>query len=265
MKITNDVRQVLEKGISIDGNALKITRQLDRVLYIKIAALLKALGAVWDRKSQSHLGPDDLAGRIERALIVGFVTTDRDLGFFWTPSAIAERMADFVTTKRPNPAPTDKMRDAILPYVLEPSAGNGMLVDAILRRGGKVVAIEWDKERRRLLAERHNVIVPRRDDETVDFLDFYPNAMFEGIIANPPFARVGRGDHVDHLNHMLNILAPTGRLACVMPASLCFREDRRYMELRKRIGLMHGRIERLRDGSFKESGTMVNTCLVYVG
>lgn len=50
-----------------------------------------------------------------------------------------------------------------------------------------------------------------------------------------------------------------------MPASLLFREDRRYREARMTISAENGRIEALPAASFVASGTGVNTCIVLIG
>ncbi|MFZ2152090.1 MAG: hypothetical protein WAV09_03220 [Minisyncoccia bacterium] len=243
MKISEDVRQVLERGVVIDGSYLRITQKLDRVLYMKVAKTLDALGAKWERRVQSHVSDPELGSRIEQALVQGEVTTDRDLGFFATPRKLAEQMAEWVC-----PVPGLS--------VLEPSAGSGALADAATARGAKVTCIEYYGQRATTLANRWRYTL------NADFMDYTALIPYQGIIANPPFCKVGLGDHLDHLTRMLTMLAPGGRLACVMPASLIFREDRRYAEMRRALGAAGAKIEPLPEGTFKESGTLVNTCLV---
>ena len=263
MKITSDVRAVLERGIEIEGATLKIPAQLDRVLYMKVMKVLTALDIVWSKSMKVHVFGGDGEGRIERALIAGEATTDRDVGFFATPPALADRIARFVVPEAVPEAFT----------VLEPSAGEGAIVSALVKRGASVHAIEWDLRRRQTLRDWF-IPDPVGVSPFDDFMKYQSNPTargsgtilaFEAIAANPPFCKVGLGDHVDHLALMLELLTPGGRLACVMPASLLFREDRRYVSLRMKIAANKGRIEALPAQSFKASGTNVNTCVVLVG
>ncbi len=261
MKISKEVRAILERRIEVTqtatGSRLAITAELDRKLYIQVAAVLGAMEAKWSRQLQVFAADAELSSRIEQALISGEVTTAKDVGFFPTPRVLAERMAEFVVRKPGM-------------QVLEPSAGTGVLVAAAVARDAFVHCVEWDNFRSRELKDRFTIAIAVSTQR--DFVEYAkdhdgrPFQMYEGILANPPFCRVGQGDHVDHLHRMIDLLSPGGRLACVMPASLLFRVDKRYVELRKRIGLFKGaKIEALPEGTFKESGTLVNTCLVQIG
>jgi phospholipid N-methyltransferase len=245
LRIEDDVRKVLEGGVVTEGQSLKITAQLDRALYVKVNKVLEALGGAWKRNLKAHLFADDAGSAVEQALIAGEVTTAQSVGFFPTPEALAERMADFVV-------------QGGCRLVLEPSAGTGVLVSAVLKRGVPVCAVEWDPQRRAALAALPKVAVL---DEP-DFLAAPFKGAFDGIISNPPFCKVGKGDHLDHLTRMVSLLKSGGRLACVMPRSIEFRMDKRHVALRQLIALRGGRIEALPDGTFKASGTMVNTSLV---
>jgi phospholipid N-methyltransferase len=256
MKITNEVREVLESGIRIDGDFVVITAQLDRKLYVKVNEVLEALGGKWKRSAKAHVFVGDAGDLIEQALLHGEVTTDRDAGFFPTPRVLADEMARWVV---PNAT--------ALVTVLEPSAGSGVLIDAVMfqRESARVVALEWDDKRRQALTVWHRENPRIQIFPDSDFLEFEPAQRYAAIIANPPFCKVGLGDHLDHLHHMLALLAPRGRLACVMPASLMFRQDKRYAATRASVSFCSGTITPLPAGTFKEAGTMVNTCLVKIG
>src|SRR5690606_34403981 len=60
------------------------------------------------------------------------------------------------------------------------------------------------------------------------------------------------------------MLNPGGRLLAIAASSLASRDDALTSALRERIAEFGGRIDALPDGSFKESGTGVNTVLVVV-
>ena len=78
---------------------------------------------------------------------------------------------------------------------------------------------------------------------------------------NPPFCKVGLGDHLDHVQRAYDMLVPDGVLVSVLPASVTFRQDRRYAGFRDWV-LANGEITPLPANSFKASGTNVNTVVV---
>lgn len=244
MRIAPDVREVLER-VTIDGTDVVLAGQLDRKLYTKTNAVLEALGGRWNRSKKAHVFAVDAAGLVEAALVRGEVATKKEDGFFPTPMPLVLRMVEFVVT-----SPGMK--------VLEPSAGDGRMAQAARSRGAAVSVVEWSSERRAAL---HGVEVGLSVFTACDFMEIPMRAGdYDGIVANPPFCRVGRGDHIDHLNKMLD-LAPA-RLACVMPRSIEFRTDRRHTVLRERLSGLGATIESLPEGTFRESGTDVRTSLV---
>ena len=64
------------------------------------------------------------------------------------------------------------------------------------------------------------------------------------------------------VTHAMRFLRPGGKLASIMSTGVEFREDRRTREFRELVRLHGGRIERLPSGTFRESGTDVETVLV---
>lgn len=256
MKIVPEVRKVLESQIRVNGAELELVGQLDRKIYVKVNEVLEALGGTWNRKAKRHIFDETIADRIERTLVAGEVTTEADEGFFPTPDALATRLAEFVVPD----AEREKEH-----FVLEPSAGTGALVRALLARGPKVQVVGVEYNLQRLLKMQLSIANPNFTlAKEPDFMKFWSELPLTGICANPPFCKVGAGDHVDHLGKMLDLLPQTARLACVMPASLRFRNDRRYVAIRDRIAGRGGRIEDLPALSFQSSGTNVNTCLVFI-
>ena len=154
--------------------------------------------------------------------------------------------------------------------VLEPSAGTGRLLDPLfnsegtewaLGNGGELVAVEINSELAKALRRQYVAATV----QCADFLSIDPPrdpaAMFDRIIMNPPFTR---GVDVQHVQHAMRFLKPGGRLVAIMSNGLTFRQDRATAALRDCIGEMGGTIERLPPGSFKASGTAVETVLVVV-
>lgn len=60
----------------------------------------------------------------------------------------------------------------------------------------------------------------------------------------------------------MKFLRPRGRLVAIMAAGVLFRQTKAFVAFRAMVENNGGTIERLPEGAFKESGTMVNTVIV---
>jgi predicted RNA methylase len=94
-----------------------------------------------------------------------------------------------------------------------------------------------------------------------NFLDEKPDPRFKFVVMNPPF---GRQADIDHVRHAHGFLKAKGKLVAVMSAGVKFRENRKTVEFRDFVTTHGGSIEPLPAGSFKGSGTNVNTCMVVI-
>ncbi len=146
--------------------------------------------------------------------------------------------------------------------VLEPSAGTGGIVRALLAARAHVDAVEVDAGRvaqLRQIARMH----PRLAVYHGNFLQMLPRPVYSHIIMNPPFA----GTHyMQHVMHAWEFLAPGGTLITILPATVEFGESkvhdafRAWMEARK-----HGwklSFYDLPPETFAAAGTRINTCYV---
>lgn len=246
MKVDTDVLLILERSECL-GTCLRLPKsQLERPLYMRVDAALKAAGGKWDRKAGGHLFQGSAADAIEALILTGEIAKPQDFGFFETPVELARRV---IRLSELTPGMT----------VLEPSAGKGRLADLARGAGGHVLCVELlSKNCEVLLAKQHSVI-PMQDFLAFD-VPILP-ARFDRVVMNPPFA--GRAD-IHHIMHAAKFLKPGGRLVSIASASVLFRQDKLACAFRDFIGASEGigSIEALPEGSFKESGTMVNTALV---
>ena len=270
MTLDEDVLAVLSGLVVSPTGSVRIVERLDRAMYTKANKALEALGFEWSRKHQSHVFDvgnavaEDQAEllareRLERAIMTGEVTTDADLGFFPTPEPLA---ADLVA-----------MADIRSHHaVLEPSAGDGALYLSIInghpqKRVGFeaptfVALVERDEARRHKLK-----LIVRSCDEVVeneDFMDFEESEPYDRVVMNPPFCKVGQGDHLDHVKRAWLMLASGGVLVSVLPAGVEFRQDKRHVQFRAWIEKYGGELNRLPEDSFKSSGTSVRTCVLRI-
>jgi predicted RNA methylase len=172
--------------------------------------------------------------------------TPEDLGQFDTPMRLAAEIVERAEVE-------------LGMNVLEPSAGLGNLVDEIEMAGGQVMACECDSARMKRLSARCALAGGNRQG---DFLQVEPYPGFDRVIMNPPFAKEA---DIDHVMHAAKFLRPGGRLVAVMSAGTKFRTSKRAQDFRSFVAARGGSIEDLPEGSFKVSGTGVNTVLVSFG
>lgn len=252
IKVTTEVQRVLRSSLRIEGNHVQIMDKLERSLYVQVANVLVALGGKWSRTQGAHVFPAPPGEAIDAAIASGAVRPIRnELGFFPTPAPLA---AELVAAAGVRPGS----------YALEPSAGTGSIVKALLDAGAHVTAVEYDRPMRLALPERVRspslTVSPFPDFMTADFRGME----FDFIVMNPPFTKSGQGDHIDHFRRALELLVPGGVLIAVMPSSISFRQDKRHRDFRDQLTRLSAKIAPLPDGSFKEAGTNVHTITIQV-
>jgi predicted RNA methylase len=248
MQVTEQVRFILERA-DFMGRKLVIRTQLDRALYAEVNKVLEALGGKWEKREKAHIFPEDARDTVMAALAEGRVETAQEAGWFPTPPHVVEQLIEL----------------AHLPdqgcYILEPSAGEGAIAGPLLARGHRVDMVEKDHGRARKLYDLIGTPSDHRQQGrsaggvvAMDFMAFNSDRCYDRVIMNPPFA--GKTD-VEHVDHALRMLKPGGRLVAVMSAGIAFRKDKATAGLLDRSTL----IKQLPEGTFKQSGTSVNTVI----
>lgn len=262
-KIKPEVLDVLGRS-TVTENQLRLPEQLDRKLYVEVNKVLEALGGTWNRKARAHLFLDDAADVVDAAVLTGEFARPQDFGFFETPDPLAAQLVKQAGIERQH-------------HVLEPSAGRGAIARAILLCGARPamgpVSLDCIELQDQHVDFLHKDLLPRFRDTEVrimqrDFLTVTPPApefQYDRIVMNPPFSKQA---DLAHVTHALSFLKPGGRLVSVMAAGVLFRTDRKTTTFRDLLrgvgGPFCGVIEPLPEGSFKVSGTNVNTVVVDV-
>lgn len=250
LALGQETLRVLSSG-ELDGTVFRITAgQLPRKLYESVNEALERLGGRWDRRTRGHVFQEDPSEALDRVILTGEVGPANELNFFETPPLLARRMVQTA---------------GILPgqRILEPSAGRGAILREILSYVETEVRLpvlaEWcEIDPGRQEACR---LVAGRDPVADDFLTVPTDSWdlcWNRILMNPPFSR---GRDVEHITHAHRLLAPGGRLVAIVSAGVNFRQERRYRDFRDLVAAQ-GYIEPLPAGTFKASGTDVNTVLV---
>lgn len=169
----------------------------------------------------------------------------KDLAFYATPKSVVDALVRDLRVE-----PTSR--------VLEPSAGEGAIVDALLRFGCVVDAVEIDPGRvSRIRANPRLTVIP------ANFLRLAPRAEYDAVVMNPPFC----GTHwMEHVVHAFEFLRPGGVLRAVLPATAEVAETAKHEAFRawasKRASSSWRMFTSLPSESFASSGTRISTVIL---
>lgn len=164
----------------------------------------------------------------------------KDLQFYWSPKPAIQAALDAagIYELRYGDERRSQMR------VLEPSCGDGRILDEIRARGCQSFGIEVHAGRAaEARAKGHAVL-------TGNFLEQPARPEFDVVVMNPPF--YGR-HYVKHVRHALKFLKPGGTLISILPATAHYEHKE-----------LEGRWVDLPQGSFSEAGTNVPTGILTI-
>lgn len=230
--------------VEIQDNLIKLPAgQLERKQYVAVNEILESMGGAWNRKAKAHTFAGDPTDKLESVLLTGEIIKPQDYGYYPTPPELVKRLielADITSTD----------------IILEPSAGQGAIAVAAACEVGmnNVDCYEILPENCKILRDlRFRVF-------QMDFLGATPVQFYDRVIMNPPFAPPKQIE-IDHVLHAWEFLKPGGRLVSIMSTGVLFRENKKTVGFREMLN-KYGHYERNPTGSFKISGTGVNTIIV---
>lgn len=235
MKLSQEVINVLSDCTITENKLFLPNTQLDRKLYLLVDKALKSLGGKWNRKEKAHLFDNDINESIEQLIQTGeYVDVKKEFQFFKTPEELAKKLVDI-----------SNISDG--ETVLEPSAGTGNIASLI----PNCDVIELNETNRQFLKDNGFNLIHD------DFLSF--DKPYDVIVGNPPFSKQ---QDIEHVTRMIKLAKKT--VVSIMSASVLFRNNKKTVEFRELVEKYNGTFEELPAGSFKESGTMVNACIVVI-
>ncbi|MES1942442.1 DNA restriction methylase [Salinisphaera sp. T5B8] len=166
----------------------------DRKLLAEAQAVLEALGGVPIHNGNSYLFDYPADQVINEVVFSAMLPDHRSHQFYPTPSSLAQEVIEAAQI-----GPGHRC--------LEPSAGQGGLARYMPKDCTRCVEV----------SALNCQVLRARDFETTeaDFLS-WRDGVFDRICMNPPF---DRRRALAHLEHAASMLAPGGRLVCVLPAS----------------------------------------------
>lgn len=165
----------------------------------------------------------------------------KDLQFYWTPPAVIEAALEYAGIHEQK---YYRSGDVPSRRVLEPSCGDGRILDELRARRCHTLGIEYHPGRAaEARAKGHSVL-------TANFLDQPATGDFDFVVMNPPF--YGR-HYARHVRHALGFLKPRGTLVSILPATAHYDHDE-----------LQGEWRDLPVASFAEAGTNVPTGMLRI-
>lgn len=244
MEIKRSILDIIASCEIHDNILLLPPVQLNRTDYLAVNKVLEALGGKWNRKAGGHTFDYDPSEKIEDIILTGeYTDAKKDYQFFPTPPKLAEYLCDLTEIDETT-------------TVLEPSCGKGNIADAAWKRNpARLLGIELNDDLKPLLVDKpYEVLIGQ------DFLS-YSEETWDRIVMNPPFSKC---QDRTHILKAYERLTPGGILVSVASSSILWRTDNRSEVFRDFLSGVHATIEELDEGAFKESGTMVRTCIVKI-
>lgn len=241
-----DITDIIKDCTIANGNIIKLPDiQLERADYMKVKKLFESNGGKWKGgKCQGFLfDTTDVSSILAR--LQGGDTTNRKkkYQFFETPADVARRLA----VRLGDVEPTHR--------ILEPSAGRGALIKAVLEEwpDQAVDCYELMEENRAELAK-----MPGARLLGDDFMEAEVG-MYDKIIANPPFTY---NQDIKHVMKMWEHLSEGGQMAVIMGCHWQFASDKPSKAFRSMVESTDHDITILPKGTFRDSGTDVESVML---
>lgn len=233
------------KGCRVDGNVVKLPDvALDRKVYTDVKKALELIGGKWKGgKIAGFVFASDPTEFLEAVQGGEKRNLKKEFQFFATPPDLADYLVSVACPDRGS-------------RTLEPSAGQGAIVEAMKRAGfdGDVDCYELMDANLLILAKNEQVNILGGD-----FLASNPEGEYDTIIANPPFSK---NQDIDHFMHMVRHLKPGGRIVSVMSSHWENSKNKKETAFRKFLDDSLALVYEVDPGTFKVSGTMVGARVV---
>ena len=244
MKLSSDVIESL-KRCKIEGNTLFLPPISEGPLenYQQVRQALMNAGATY--KKNTFIFKSDAQPFIDRLTSGESANIKKEFQFFPTPDDIADHLVSLAGLQE-----SDR--------ILEPSAGQGAIVNAILRQNEHAIieCCELMPENADILLKAGYKVIRN------DFMQITDRkSAYDKIIANPPF---NKNQDIDHIFKMWECLKPGGRIVTIASKHWQHSNNKKEKQFREWLYMVGAEIISIDGGQFKESGTMVATCIVVI-
>ncbi len=249
-----DTKEKVLQNCIVEGTVIKLPDgQLERKLYQEVAKSLELIGGKWvGRSTMGFVFPTDPTELLEQIANGENRNLKKEFQFFGTPDSLCDELVQLSEINN-------------LHSVLEPSAGQGAIINAIHRKYGKgrmVHVFELMPTNQIILRK-----ISRVDFLGDDFLSYNPQKGFMGvegfdrIIANPPFSK---NQDIDHVRKMYDVLKVGGRLVSIVSTHWQMSNNKKETEFKNWLKQVGAVIKEVPVGAFKESGTNVKTLILII-
>lgn len=244
------------RGCTVDGNIVRLPNiQLQRDLYLNVAKSLNLIGGKWKGGKVAGFvfqgDPSDLISQISEGVKRNL---KKEFQFFATPDIIADRLVSIADIGIGN-------------RILEPSAGQGAIINAITRKHPEVADVDCYElmDINRTFLEK----IPKAHVLGSDFFNLVdhvrknPSAfkMYDRIVANPPFSK---NQDIDHIYGMYDVLKVGGRMVSIASKHWEQCENKKETAFRSWLEKVGATTEDVSPGEFKSSGTGVGAVIVVI-
>lgn len=240
-----ETKEILQQ-CTIDGNVVKLPSiQLDRKEYLDVKKQLELIGGKWKGgKVQGFVFDSDPTELLEQISNGEKRNLKKEFQFFATPDQLADQLVELADLDG-----TEK--------ILEPSAGRGAIVKAIHRELGYVDV--WGYE----LMPINQTFLDKVDHFKLLGSDFLTecDTSFDAIIANPPFSK---NQDIEHIQKMYEHLNYGGKLVSIASKHWQFTTGKKETAFREWLEEVNAVVIDIDAGEFKESGTMIATCIIVI-
>ncbi len=261
-ELTETELEILQQYLEIlEGNLVRITKNLDREHFERMKLILERLGGVYMTGRKRFAFDLDPAPLLARTVALRQLPEKNPLDFYYSTQPVIEALFQMLECDH-------TMEDLLWQYehygrpirVIETGAGLGHLADAFRDRYpmASIDVCEIDPYRRAVLESKGYRVVRE------NAFDYHPSpdSFYDVAFLNPAFT-VG-GDpftFIKHIMHAYGMLFENGwsKLVSVVPAQ--FSRVARYREFYIRV-LEYGSFDELPQGSFVESGTTWDTSVI---
>lgn len=232
------------KSCVVDGLVVRLPNiQLDRNLYLEVKKSLELIGGKWKSgKVQGFVFSEDPTELLEDISNGDKRNLKKEFQFFETPFNIADKLVELAEIQN----------DQTNSNVLEPSAGQGAIVKAINRKFKDKVVDCYE------LMPINRTFLSKIDTANLVGDDFMEcKKKYFRIIANPPFSK---NQDIDHIYKMYDCLEVGGVMVTVASKHWQFCNNKKETAFRE--WLCNAEVIDIDAGEFKDSGTMIPTCII---
>jgi predicted RNA methylase len=242
-------KEILQK-CTVEGMIVRLPEiKLDRKEYLEVAKSLELIGGKWKGgKIGGFIFNEDPTELLSQIAVGESRNIKKEIQFFATPNDLAEELVELAF-----------LNARIVGKVLEPSAGQGSIINAIHKLEFPHLTVRYCEinEINKTLLKK----IPHTEYLCDNFLDLNMPNEFATIIANPPFSK---NQDIDHILKMYECIKPGGRIATIASKHWQFSNNKKEVGFRNWLHEVKAEIHDVDKGTFKSSRTMIGTVIIVI-